>query len=294
MFIKTKTKTFCKKKKVLKPHYSRKNKTRRHKGGVGDNENLSFKNKILNKTTNLAKGIAINTINDIGNIAGVDINNPEKTQEKIKNVKQILSDPENIKNITHIAKNIGEISIEVGKELAPLAQPLIEKVIDQTTIASDKLISSGSTIMGNVIKEIPIIGFAAALAQDVEKIGEADAAVTGAISEITKTSANTIKDAHKKVNQVLQDKKNIIERTQQSINKFSNLSQIPNTNTNKINTINKLNLNNSFTRKNGGYINKHKHRKNTLQRKNVQHKHSSILKNKTQKYNSNKQVRFKL
>jgi hypothetical protein len=294
MFVKKNSKTFHKK-NVLKKQYSCKNKTRRHHkgGGFGDkNENLSFKNKILNKTSNLAKGIALNTINDIGNVAGVDINNPDKTQEQIKNVKQILSDPENIKNITQIAKDIGEISIEVGKELAPLAHPLIEKVIDETTIATDKVISSGSTIMGNIIKELPVIGFAAALEQDIEKIGEADAAVTGAISEITTTSANTIKDAHKKVNQVLQEKKNIIDRTQQSINKFSNPSQIPNTN--KINTINKINLNNSFTKKNGGYINKHKHRKNTLQRKNIQHKQSSILKNKTQKYNSNKQVRFKL
>jgi len=165
-------------------------------------ETAAKANEIIGDAVTVAEGIGANAIEGIGNIIGIDVAHPEKTTEKLNEIKQTLTNPENFKKVQEIIGEAAKKGALMFKAASPLIDPLTTKIVEQGSKVAEKVADTGSTIVSNAVKEIPGVGLVYSLVQDASKIGEAASAVIGAASEIatdTADSAVVFNDNLKKV-----------------------------------------------------------------------------------------------
>ena len=165
-------------------------------------ETAAKANEIIGDAVTVAEGIGANAIEGIGNIIGIDVAHPEKTTEKLNEIKQTLTNPENFKKVQEIIGEAAKKGALMFKAASPLIDPLTTKIVEQGSKVAEKVADTGSTIVSNAVKEIPGVGLVYSLVQDATKIGEAASAVIGAASEIatdTADSAVVFNDNLKKV-----------------------------------------------------------------------------------------------
>jgi len=165
-------------------------------------ETAAKANEIIGDAVTVAEGIGANAIEGIGNIIGIDVAHPEKTTEKLNEIKQTLTNPENFKKVQEIIGEVAKKGALMFKAASPLIDPLTTKIVEQGSKVAEKVADTGSTIVSNAVKEIPGVGLVYSLVQDASKIGEATSAVIGAASEIatdTADSAVVFNDNLKKV-----------------------------------------------------------------------------------------------
>jgi hypothetical protein len=165
-------------------------------------ETAAKANEIIGDAVTVAEGIGANAIEGIGNIIGIDVAHPEKTTEKLNEIKQTLTNPENFKKVQEIIGEAAKKGALMFKAASPLIDPLTTKIVEQGSKVAEKVADTGSTIVSNAVKEIPGVGLVYSLVQDASKIGEATSAVIGAASEIatdTADSAVVFNDNLKKV-----------------------------------------------------------------------------------------------
>ena len=100
---------------------SKKNRTRKYIAIGGDDtimesqslqelqkikdDRLQKSNEMTKNATNIAKGVAVNTLDSIGNAIGIDINNPESVNKSLDNIKQMVTDPKNIQKSKEIRES---------------------------------------------------------------------------------------------------------------------------------------------------------------------------------------------
>jgi hypothetical protein len=181
---------------------------------------LSSNSGILNKASALAQNIGINTIESIGDKLGFDLKNTTQVNQKLRQVNDTLSNPQNIEQVKEIISNaaeIGAVGIEAAK---PFIDPLIDTTIEKTKEAASKIGEAGVKIALNTATEIPGIGVVVGTIRSLSNAAEAGLAAINAGNEITKTTANTINASTKNFNRLMREKKNILERTQNSVNNF--------------------------------------------------------------------------
>ena len=154
-------------------------------------ENAEKNNKFVNDAVIVAEGIGANAIEGIGNVIGVDIANPEKTTAKLNEIKETLTDPQNLKKVEEIVGEVAEKGAVIYKAAEPLIDPIANKLLDEGEKVAKKMADTGTTILSNAIKEIPGVGLVYSLVQDASKVGEATAAVISAASEITTDAADS-------------------------------------------------------------------------------------------------------
>ena len=215
------------KNKSRKSKRSKKNRTLKYIATGGDNtlmdsqslqelqkiqdERLQKSSEMTENATNIAKGFAVNTLDSIGNAIGVDINNPASVNEKLDNLKQLVTDPKNIQKSREIISGIANNAAIYFKAAEPLIDPLADKILDVGSKAVEKAGDTATVVASNFVKEIPGVGLAYSLVQDASKIGEAVTAATNAAAEIT-TSASDSAVVFKKNLDQLQNEKNEIEK----------------------------------------------------------------------------------
>jgi hypothetical protein len=190
---------------------------------LGDSE-------ILDKTSELAEGVAVKSIEGVGNLLGVDLSNPENTGEKLEEIKTALSDPKNkekVKEIISEAADVGAVAIEAA---SPFITPLVEKSIDVGSNALSKMGESAVKIGLNTAEEIPGVGVLIGTMRSLSNAGEAVMAATNAAGEVVTASSDSINAATKNFERLMKEKQNSLNRINESVNKFTsplNISQSP-------------------------------------------------------------------
>jgi hypothetical protein len=193
-------------------------------------ERLAKSSAMLSNIENTAKGIAVNTLENVTNKLGFDVTNPQEFDKVLDNIKNSVNNPENIKKTTEILKGLSENAAVYYKAVEPLIDPMTDKFLEVSSKAAEKMGESATVILSNTVKEIPGVGLAYALIQDVSKLGEAASAATSAFAEFT-TSASDSAVVFKKNLEKLKSQKEAIEgRTTQSLNQFQNPLQNLNNN----------------------------------------------------------------
>lgn len=183
--------------------------------------------EVIDKSADLVEGVTANILDNTAELVGVDLTNTEETNKKLDEIKATISDPETQEKTSEI---IGETA-KLGAVALEAAEPFIDPLIDTVNDKSEKLLSkigeSSVKVLLNTAEEIPGVGVVIGTARSVSNIGEAIAASVNTGSELVTTTSDTINAATKNYKQLLDEKTNIENRTNTSINQFENPVKVP-------------------------------------------------------------------
>lgn len=163
----------------------------------------------------LAEGLAEKGIEQVGNAVGVDVTHPETIENKLHQIKNIISNPV-IKE--EIAK-IGEVVLESA---SPYIEPLKEKVIEKAQEVGQEIGKSAVQIALNTADEIPIVGLVISGVRSGNQAAKAALATVNATSEVVKDTADTINATAKNFERLVGEKIKIGDRISNSISEFTN------------------------------------------------------------------------
>ena len=237
----------------------------------------TINNSTINNATNIAKGYAVNTLDNvgknlsntvgnyknavgnfgntinslgtavgavngaigsIGNTIDFYIKNPNILNQTLENIKQMVTKPEYIQKTTDIINGIAKNSEVFLKAADPIIIPLTDKINEVTSKAAEKVGETATIIASNFVKEIPGVGLAYTAVQDVAKVGEAVSAATNATAEITTSISDGAIQFKRNLEKLQNEKINILNRTTQSLNQFHGGSNFVNSKTRKVRFVN--------------------------------------------------------
>lgn len=178
--------------------------------------------ELLNKASDLVEGVGVEAIDKLGNSLGLDLTNPEQVNEKLKQINETLTNPDNVAQLKKILSNVAEIGA-VGIEAAqPFIDPLIDTTVDKFKTAASEMGEAGVKIALNTAEEIPGVGVIVGTIRNLSNASEAGLAAINAGSEVLKTTSDSINAATKNFNRLIKEKGDLLERTQNSIDSFMN------------------------------------------------------------------------
>jgi len=179
---------------------------------------------VLEKATDVAQGVTVNVLDTAGNLLGVDLENKEQTDRKLEQISKTLANPETAEKVKDVAVNAGKLGYEVGEQLVPIVTPVVYTALNSGKKALDKTVSAITTTGSNFIKGIPVVGIPFIIAQDVAKFTEAGLAGAVAFADVSKAAFTATSASIRSMNQLVREKKDLIDKTQESISEFKSPS----------------------------------------------------------------------
>jgi hypothetical protein len=137
-----------------------------------------FTEQLINRLLLLIESLIIKSIDQLGNVVGVDVSDPKQINAKLEEIEVIISDPEIHEKVVSIVEKINMLLYVALEASKPYIKPLSEKINNIYIKSTSDLGSSTITILKNIAKAIPVYGAIVALI---------DTANT-----ITVTAANTV------------------------------------------------------------------------------------------------------
>jgi methyl-accepting chemotaxis protein len=120
-----------------------------------------------------------------------------------------------------MTKNAAEIGAIAIKAAEPFTKPLIDKTVEAGGEALSKMGEAGVKVILNTAEEIPVLGVAIGTIRSLSNIGEAIVSSVNAGSEVVSSASDTINASVKNFDRLIQEKQQIMNRTQASVNEFS-------------------------------------------------------------------------
>jgi hypothetical protein len=123
-------------------------------------EDIPIVGPVLEKTGDLVEGASVKGIDIVADSIGIDLDNPGSIGDKLDDVNEAFSDPENVEKMKEIAGNAGQIA-EIAVEAS---KPAINKFVTESGPIINKGISdaikSGASTGVNLLNDVggPIIG----------------------------------------------------------------------------------------------------------------------------------------
>lgn len=195
-------------------------------------ERLAKSSAVLSSVTNAAKGVAANALETVGDKLGVDIKNPQGIDNALDNIKNAVTNPENVKKTAEILKGLAQNASVYYEAVEPLIDPMADKFLEVSSKAAKKAGETATVVLSNAVKEIPGVGLAYSLVQDASKIGEAASAATNAFAEFTTTASDSAVVFKQNLEKLKAEKAAIEARTNETLNQFQNPLQNLNINNN--------------------------------------------------------------
>lgn len=175
-----------------------------------EDEKMKFSNEnsILAKTEDVALGVAAKTVDNVGDLLGVDLDDPKLVEKNKEQIQQI-------------SKNAAEIGNIVVESVEPFTKPLIDKSIK----ASEEILSdvgeTGVKVLLNTAEEIPGVGIVIGTVRSLGNIGDALVSSVNAGSEVVASAADTINASVKNFDRLIKEKEDVLKRTKSSIDEFT-------------------------------------------------------------------------
>lgn len=168
---------------------------------LGDSE-------ILQTTGELAEGIVVNTLDDIGEVVGVDLSDPKLAEE-------------NREKIVQMGKNAAEVGAIALEAAEPFTKPLIDKSVEAGGEILSKMGEAGVKVLLNTAEEIPMVGIVFGTIRSISNIGEAAISSINAGSEVITTASDAVNATTKNFERLMEEREKIQNRTNESIQNFS-------------------------------------------------------------------------
>ena len=175
---------------------------------------------IIKKTAELAEGLIIKGIDEVGLLLGVDLYSSQSIGDKLEEIKMVLADPKNkekLKEIVSEAAKVGSVAIEAA---TPFIEPLLEKTVKLGRDAMTKIGESAVKIGMNTAEEIPGVGVVIGTVRSLSDAGEAVLAASNAATEVITTTSDSINAATKNFERLMKEKMDGLNRISDSVNKF--------------------------------------------------------------------------
>ena len=191
---------------------------------------------IIEKTGQLAEGVTVNAIENTGALLGVDLSKPEETSEKLDDMTEALTSPENVEKMTEIvgeAAKVGAVALDAAE---PFTDPLLKKSGEVLEKSGSIIGKAGVNILLNTAEEIPGVGVVIGTVRSVAKIGEAGLAVVDATSEVVTTSSDSVNAATQNFDDLMKEKGDVLKRTDDSVKEFEEPLKKPVPSTDKVPT----------------------------------------------------------
>ena len=184
--------------------------------------------KVLNKLTELTEGLALKSIDKSAEYLNIDLNNSDQFKEKLEDLKNVFNNPENKKLIGEIVANLSEVGVVALTAASPFITKLFEEITEKVKVIGSEFGETGVKVAMNTLGEIPGYGIIVGTVRSASNIGEAILASTNATAEVVTTASDTLNASMQSFDKLLKEKGELINRTTDSINKFSeNMKHLP-------------------------------------------------------------------
>lgn len=185
--------------------------------------------QVFKKIVDLSEGLAIKTIDNTSEFLNIDLDEgSEKFQERLEEIKAVLNEPKNKELMREVVANFAEVGIIALDAAKPFIDDLITVIFDKLKIIGSEFGEAGIKIVLNSLTEIPGYGVIIGTIRSVNNMGEAVLASSNAVSEIVTTTSDTINASIQNFDKLLKEKNDVIARTSESINNFSeNIKKMP-------------------------------------------------------------------
>lgn len=183
---------------------------------------------IIKSSGNLIENAAVKGLDVIGDSIGIDIENPESIGEKLDDIKDAVSSPENIEKTKQILANAGEYVGLVVEAASPVIEKTSEKVLPVVMKEADKAIDSIAATGINLLEDVtgPLIG----VPRTLWTAAEAFNASVNAGSQLIKGTAEAIQGTQANLNRLMDEGTSKISNVKlPDAPKIPNLPQIPKT-----------------------------------------------------------------
>ena len=185
--------------------------------------------KIMGKIVELSEGLAMKTIDSTAEVLDVDLNDSERFKEKLEDLKNVLNDPRNKELMKEVVANFAQVGIVALDAAKPFINDLITEIFDKLKVVGDEFGETGVKVVLNTLEEIPGYGIIIGTIRSASNIGEAVLASTNATAEVVTKTSDTINASLQNFDKLLKEKGDLMDRTTESINKFSeNMKSMPN------------------------------------------------------------------
>lgn len=184
--------------------------------------------KVLNKLTELTEGLVLKSIDKSAEYLNIDLNNSDQFKEKLEDLKNVFNNPENKKLIGEVAANLSEVGVVALTAASPFITKLFEEITEKVKVIGSEFGETGVKVALNTLGEIPGYGIIVGTVRSASNIGEAILASTNATAEVVTTASDTLNASMQSFDKLLKEKGDLINRTTDSINKFSeNMKHLP-------------------------------------------------------------------
>lgn len=184
---------------------------------------------VMNKTIELSEGLAIKTIDNTAKFFDVDLNDSEQFRKRLEELKVVLNSPENKELMREVAFNFSQVGIVALDAARPFIDDLITEIFAKLEVIGNEFGEAGVKIALNTLTEIPGYGVIIGTIRSVSNAAEAVLASSNAFSEVVTKTSDTINASVQNFDKLLKEKGDLIGRTTDSINKFSeNMKSMPN------------------------------------------------------------------
>jgi len=177
--------------------------------------------KIMGKIVDLSEGLAMKTINTTAEVLDVDLNDSAEFKEKIEDLKDVLNDPKNKELMKEVVANFAQVGIIALDAAKPFINDLIEEIFDKLKVVGTEFGETGVKVALNTLEEIPGYGIIIGSIRSASNIGEALLASTNATAEVVTKASDTFNATLQNFDKLLKEKGDVLARTTESINKFS-------------------------------------------------------------------------
>jgi len=185
--------------------------------------------KIMKGIVNLSEALAMQMMDKTAQFFNLDLNDSERFKQRLEELKVILNDPENKKLMRELMGNFAELGAISLEASAPFIEKLIVEIFEKLTVVGNEFGKAGLKIALNTLTEVPGYGIIVGSIRSASNAGEAVLASTNAASEIITTTSDNINAAVQNFDKLLKEKQDVMDRTAQSIDNFSNnMKKMPN------------------------------------------------------------------
>jgi hypothetical protein len=182
---------------------------------------------IIGPTINMIKNTAMKAIEGTEHLLGIDPSLNESPKEIIKDIEQIIENPETKKELDRIIKDIGEEATVIVDAAAPAVEEAVNKTIDIAEKSASKIGKSGVKLVLDVAGTIPIVGEVVEGVRVFDDIVKASQAGIDAGVKMVETGADVITQTTENMHKLSSVKNATENRVKESITNFKNTNIVP-------------------------------------------------------------------
>lgn len=185
--------------------------------------------QVMKRIIELSEGLAIKTIDNTAEFLNIDLTDSEQFRKRLEELKVVLNNPENKELMREVVANFAQVGVVALDAARPFIDDLITEIFEKLRIVGNEFGEAGVKIALNTLEEIPGYGVIIGTIRSVSNAAEAVLASSNAFSEVVTKTSDTINASVQNFDKLLKEKGDLIGRTTESINKFSeNMKNMPN------------------------------------------------------------------